>query len=168
MVEAAGIAFIGPSSAPMNAMGDKINSKKIAIDAGCFTIPGFQGEVPDEETAVKLANEVGYPVMIKASAGGGGKGMRVAYTDDEVREGFRLSKAEALSSFGDDRMLIERFIEDPHHIEIQVLADTHGNVVAFPERYPCSPMVLILIDCVVNARCSAVTRRSWRSLLPAS
>ena len=83
---------------------------------------------------MKLAAEVGYPVMIKASAGGGGKGMRVAYTDSELREGFRLSKAEALSSFGDDRMLIERFIEDPHHIEIQVLADSFGNVAAFPER----------------------------------
>ena len=134
MVEAAGIVFIGPSAGPMNAMGDKINSKKIAKDAGCFVIPGFQGEVPDEDAAVRLAAEVGYPVMIKASAGGGGKGMRVAYNDKEVREGFRLSKSEALASFGDDRMLIERFIEDPHHIEIQVLADTHGNVVAFPER----------------------------------
>ncbi len=134
MAEAAGIVFIGPSSAPMNAMGDKINSKKIVKAAGCYTIPGFEGEVESEDAAVKLANEVGYPVMIKASAGGGGKGMRVAYNDAEVREGFRLSKAEALSSFGDDRMLIERFIENPHHIEIQVLADTHGNVVAFPER----------------------------------
>lgn len=118
----------------MNAMGDKINSKKIAKDAGCFVIPGYEGEVENEDVAVKLAQEVGYPVMIKASAGGGGKGMRVAYNDAEVREGFKLSKAEALSSFGDDRMLIERFIENPHHIEIQVLADTQGNVVAFPER----------------------------------
>lgn len=134
MVEAAGIAFIGPSSHPMNLLGDKINSKKIAKDANCFVIPGFEGEVETEDRAVELAREVGYPVMIKASAGGGGKGMRVAYNDDEVREGFRISKAEALSSFGDDRMLIERFIENPHHIEIQVLADTHGNVVAFPER----------------------------------
>jgi propionyl-CoA carboxylase alpha chain len=134
LVESNGIVFIGPSSAPMLAMGDKINSKKIVKNAGCFVIPGFEGEVENEDVAVKLANEVGYPVMIKASAGGGGKGMRVAYNDTEVREGFRLSKAEALSSFGDDRMLIERFIENPHHIEIQVLADTHGNVVAFPER----------------------------------
>jgi len=133
-VEAAGIAFIGPSSYPMHAMGDKINSKLIAKEANCFVIPGFEGEVTDEEHAAKLANEVGYPVMIKASAGGGGKGMRVAFNDDEVKEGFRVSKAEALSSFGDDRMLIERFIEDPHHIEIQVVADSHGNVVAFPER----------------------------------
>lgn len=134
LCEHEGIVFIGPSSAPMLALGDKINSKKIAKDAGCFTIPGFQGEVVDENHAVVLAREVGYPVMIKASAGGGGKGMRVAYNDAEVVEGFRLSKAEALSSFGDDRMLIERFIEDPHHIEIQVMADMYGNVVAFPER----------------------------------
>lgn len=134
MVESAGIAFIGPTSKPMELLGDKIQSKKVAKDANCFVIPGFEGEVNDENHAAQLANEVGYPVMIKASAGGGGKGMRVAYNDAEVREGFRLSKAEALSSFGDDRMLIERFIEDPHHIEIQVIADSHGNVVAFPER----------------------------------
>lgn len=133
-VEAAGIAFMGPPGAPMLAMGDKINSKKIAADAGCFIIPGFAGEVETENDASRIAKDVGYPVMIKASAGGGGKGMRVAYNDKEVREGFRLSKSEALSSFGDDRMLIERFIEDPHHIEIQVIADGHGNVVAFPER----------------------------------
>lgn len=149
MVEAAGIKFIGPSSAPMNAMGDKINSKKIAKEANCFVIPGYEGEVVDEEHAVKLAKEVGYPVMIKASAGGGGKGMRVAFNDDEIREGYRLSKAEALSSFGDDRMLIERFIENPHHIEIQVLADTHGNVVAFPER-----------DCSVQRRNQKVVEES--------
>lgn len=134
LCEQAGIKFIGPTAYSMNAMGDKINSKKIATDAKCFIIPGYQGEVADENEAVRLANEVGYPVMMKASAGGGGKGMRVAYNDAETREGFKLSKAEALSSFGDDRMLIERFIENPHHIEIQVLADTHGNVVAFPER----------------------------------
>jgi propionyl-CoA carboxylase alpha chain len=118
----------------MNQMGDKINSKKVAKDAGCFIIPGFQGEVETEESARQIAGEIGYPVMIKASAGGGGKGMRIAYNDTEVVEGFRLSKAEALSSFGDDRMLIERYIEDPHHIEIQVLADNFGNVIAFPER----------------------------------
>ena len=138
----------------MNDMGDKINSKKIAKAAGCFTIPGFQGEVLDEDHAVKIATEVGYPVMIKASAGGGGKGMRVAYNENEVREGFRLSKAEALSSFGDDRMLIERFIEDPHHIEIQVLADTHGNIVAFPER-----------ECSVQRRNQKVIEESPSCLL---
>jgi len=109
MVEKAGIAFIGPPSSSMDAMGDKINSKKIAKDAGCYVIPGFEGEVDSEEKAVSLAKDIGYPVMIKASAGGGGKGMRVAYDADQLREGFRLSKAEALSSFGDDRMLIERF-----------------------------------------------------------
>lgn len=134
MLEKNNIAFIGPSSGPMLAMGDKINSKKIATEAGVNIIPGFDGEVADAEQAVKIAHEIGFPVMMKASAGGGGKGMRVAYTDDEVREGFALSKAEAAASFGDDRMLIERFIEDPHHIEIQVMADSHGNVVAFPER----------------------------------
>eukprot|EP01038_Epipyxis_sp_PR26KG_P007590 gene7590-10339_t len=154
MVEAAGIAFIGPSSAPMNAMGDKINSKKIAKDAGCFIIPGYQGEVATGEDAVRLAKEVGYPVMIKASAGGGGKGMRVAYNDAEVVEGFKLSKAEALSSFGDDRMLIERFIENPHHIEIQVLADSFGNVVAFPER-----------ECSVQRRNQKVVEESPSCLL---
>eukprot|EP01036_Dinobryon_divergens_P027269 gene27269-36008_t len=104
MVEAAGLKFIGPSSGPMLAMGDKINSKIIAKKAGVNVIPGFEGEVPDADTAVQLARDVvGYPVMLKASAGGGGKGMRVAYTDDEVREGFLLSKSEAMSSFGDDR-----------------------------------------------------------------
>lgn len=154
LVEASGIKFIGPSSAPMNAMGDKINSKLIAKNAGCFVIPGFEGEVRDEDHAAQLAKEVGFPVMIKASAGGGGKGMRVAYNEKEVREGFRLSKAEALSSFGDDRMLIERFIEDPHHIEIQVLADTHGNVVAFPER-----------ECSVQRRNQKVVEESPSCLL---
>lgn len=134
MVEKQGIVFLGPTGASMDAMGDKIHSKKLAKDAGVHTIPGFEGEVADEDEAARLGTEIGYPVMIKASAGGGGKGMRIAYNDAEVREGFRLSKAEALSSFGDDRMLIERFIEDPHHIEIQVIADSFGNVAAFPER----------------------------------
>ena len=134
MVEAAGIAFIGPSSKPMNLLGDKIHSKKVASAAKCNIIPGFDGEIRDIDHCVEEANKVGYPVMVKASAGGGGKGMRVAYNDAEVIEGYTLSKAEAASSFGDDRMLIERFVEDPHHIEIQVLADVHGNVVAFPER----------------------------------
>jgi len=154
MVESAGIAFIGPSSGPMNSMGDKINSKKIAKAANCYVIPGYEGEVENEDAAARLAADVGYPVMIKASAGGGGKGMRVAYNEKEVREGFRLSKAEALSSFGDDRMLIERFIEDPHHIEIQVLADTHGNVVAFPER-----------ECSVQRRNQKVVEESPSCLL---
>lgn len=154
MVEEAGLAFIGPSSAPMHSMGDKISSKVIAKEAGCFVIPGYEGEVESEDDAVRLANDVGYPVMIKASAGGGGKGMRVAYTDAEVKEGFRLSKAEAMSSFGDDRMLIERFVENPHHIEIQVLADIHGNVVAFPER-----------ECSVQRRNQKVVEESPSCLL---
>lgn len=134
MVEKSSIAFIGPSSAPMHQMGDKISSKKVAKEANCHVIPGYEGEVKDAETAVHLAHEIGYPVMIKASAGGGGKGMRVAYNDDDVLEGFQLCKAEAMSSFGNDSMLIEKFIEDPHHIEIQVIADSFGNVAAFPER----------------------------------
>jgi propionyl-CoA carboxylase alpha chain len=129
-------------------------SKLIAKNAGCFVIPGYEGEVDDEDHAVALSQEVGYPVMIKASAGGGGKGMRVAYNDEELREGFRMSKAEALSSFGDDRMLIERFIEDPHHIEIQVVADTHGNVIAFPER-----------ECSVQRRNQKVIEESPSCLL---
>ncbi|KAF0754347.1 hypothetical protein AaE_005370 [Aphanomyces astaci] len=137
-LDKAGVTFIGPGFHAIEAMGDKIESKQIAIDAGVRatvnTIPGFQGVIQDEDEAVKVAREVGYPVMVKASAGGGGKGMRVAYNDAEVREGYRLSKEEAANSFGDDRMFIEKFIEDPRHIEIQLLADTHGNYVPFPER----------------------------------
>lgn len=157
MVEEAGIAFIGPSSRPMNLLGDKINSKKVAAEANCSIIPGFDGEVLDAAHCVKLANEVGYPVMIKASAGGGGKGMRVAYNDAQVVEGFRVCKAEAAASFGDDRMLIERFIENPHHIEIQVVADTHGNVVAFPER-----------ECSVQRRNQKVVEESPSCLVDAA
>lgn len=134
MVEAAGITFIGPSGSAMDAMGDKIHSKKIAKDAGCFVVPGFEGEVKDVDMAAELAKDIGYPVMLKASAGGGGKGMRIAHNETELREGYQTCINEARSSFGDDRMLIERFIEDPHHIEIQVIADSHGNVAAFPER----------------------------------
>jgi propionyl-CoA carboxylase alpha chain len=133
-VEQAGLVFIGPTSSSMNAMGDKINSKKIAAEAGCSVIPGFKGEIMDAEEAVKVSKDIGYPVMIKASAGGGGKGMRIANTDEELIEAFKLCKNEALSSFGDNRMLIEKYIENPHHIEIQVLADSFGNVVSFVER----------------------------------
>lgn len=118
----------------IDSMGDKIKSKQIAIDAGINTIPGFQGEISDEEHACEIAQQVGYPVMIKASAGGGGKGMRIAWNDDDAREGFRLSREEAAASFGDDRLFIEKFIEEPHHVEIQLLADTQGKVVCFPER----------------------------------
>ncbi|MEK9945954.1 MAG: acetyl/propionyl/methylcrotonyl-CoA carboxylase subunit alpha [Alphaproteobacteria bacterium] len=129
-----GITFIGPKADAIAAMGDKIESKKLADKAGVSTVPGFLGEVPDADAAVKIARDVGYPVMIKASAGGGGKGMRIARDDDSVREGFERAVSEAKSSFGDDRVFIERYVETPRHIEIQVLADTHGNVLYLGER----------------------------------
>ncbi|CAI9727821.1 propionyl-CoA carboxylase alpha chain, mitochondrial-like [Octopus vulgaris] len=129
-----GVAFIGPNSASIQSMGDKIESKRIAGDAQVNLIPGFDGEVQDVEHCVQLANEIGYPVMIKASAGGGGKGMRIARSDKEARDAFRLSTQEAAASFGDDRMLIEKFIDNPRHIEIQVLCDQHGNAVYLNER----------------------------------
>ena len=128
------IKFIGPSSFAIHAMGDKIESKELAIKAGVNTIPGYLGIVANDQEAIKIARDIGYPVMIKASAGGGGKGMRIAYNDEEVKTGFRLSKDEAKSSFGDDRLFVEKFIEDPRHIEIQLIADSHGNVAALPER----------------------------------
>lgn len=128
------IAFIGPPKGAIEAMGDKITSKKIAADAGVSTVPGFMGLIDDADHAVKIATQIGYPVMIKASAGGGGKGMRIAYNDDEAREGFDRSKSEAASSFGDDRIFIEKFVEQPRHIEIQVLADSHGNCIYLGER----------------------------------
>ena len=133
-LEAAGIAFIGPPAGAIEAMGDKITSKRIAKEAGVSTIPGHDGVVVDADDAVRIANEVGYPVMLKASAGGGGKGMRIARNDAECREGFDRAGSEARSSFGDDRLFIERFIEEPRHIEIQVLADHHGNAVYLGER----------------------------------
>jgi len=129
-----GVTFIGPKADAIAAMGDKIESKKLADKADVSTVPGFLGEVPDGEAAVKIARDVGYPVMIKASAGGGGKGMRIARDDDSVREGFERAVSEAKSSFGDDRVFIERYVENPRHIEIQVLADTHGNVLYLGER----------------------------------
>ncbi|MEM9104212.1 MAG: acetyl/propionyl/methylcrotonyl-CoA carboxylase subunit alpha [Pseudomonadota bacterium] len=129
-----GIAFIGPPKGAIEAMGDKITSKKIADDAGVSTVPGFMGLIDDAEHAVTIATEIGYPVMIKASAGGGGKGMRIAWTDEEAREGFERSKSEAASSFGDDRIFIEKFVTEPRHIEIQVLADTRGNCIYLGER----------------------------------
>ncbi|MEO0496758.1 MAG: biotin carboxylase N-terminal domain-containing protein, partial [Pseudomonadota bacterium] len=131
---AEGIAFIGPPPKAIEAMGDKITSKKIADEAGVSTVPGHMGLIDDAEHAVRIASEIGYPVMIKASAGGGGKGMRIAYSDDEAREGFERSKSEAASSFGDDRIFIEKFVEQPRHIEIQVLADAHGNCIYLGER----------------------------------
>ncbi|KAJ3299794.1 hypothetical protein HK104_006923 [Borealophlyctis nickersoniae] len=129
-----GAVFIGPNEKAMAAMGDKIASKVFAKEANVNTIPGFNGVVTDADHAVKIANEIGYPVMIKASAGGGGKGMRIAWNDKEAREAFRMSSAEALSSFGDDRLLVEKFVEHPRHIEIQLIGDQHGNVVYLPER----------------------------------
>ncbi|SEW28094.1 biotin carboxyl carrier protein /biotin carboxylase [Aliiroseovarius sediminilitoris] len=131
---AAGVAFIGPPVGAIEAMGDKITSKKIAQEADVSTVPGYMGLIEDADEAVKISNEIGYPVMIKASAGGGGKGMRIAWNDDEAREGFQSSKNEAASSFGDDRIFIEKFVTQPRHIEIQVLCDSHGNGVYLGER----------------------------------
>ncbi|MGR3716422.1 MAG: acetyl-CoA carboxylase biotin carboxylase subunit [Thermohalobaculum sp.] len=133
-LEAEGIAFIGPPAGAIEAMGDKITSKKLAAAAGVTTIPGYMGLIRDAEEAVKIATQVGYPVMIKASAGGGGKGMRVAWNDEEAREGFQSSKNEAAASFGDDRIFIEKFVTGPRHIEIQVLGDKHGNCLYLGER----------------------------------
>jgi propionyl-CoA carboxylase alpha chain len=133
-LEKEGIIFIGPKVKAIEAMGDKITSKKIAAEAGVSTVPGYMGLIDDAEHAVKISKEIGYPVMIKASAGGGGKGMRIAWNDEEAREGFARSKSEAASSFGDDRIFIEKFIVEPRHIEIQLLGDGHGNVVYLNER----------------------------------
>jgi propionyl-CoA carboxylase alpha chain len=133
-LEAAGIVFIGPTPAAIAAMGDKIESKKLATKAGVSTVPGHLGIIPDAGEAARIAREIGYPVMIKASAGGGGKGMRIARDDDELREGFRAARSEAKSSFADDRLFVEKYIEHPRHIEIQVLGDAHGNVIHLGER----------------------------------
>ena len=133
-LEAAGVAFIGPPKGAIEAMGDKITSKKLAQEANVSTVPGYMGLIEDADEAVKISNQVGYPVMIKASAGGGGKGMRIAWNDDEAREGFQSSKNEAANSFGDDRIFIEKFVTQPRHIEIQVLCDKHGNGVYLHER----------------------------------
>jgi propionyl-CoA carboxylase alpha chain len=129
-----GIAFIGPNIKAVEVMGDKIESKKFANAAKVNTVPGYLGVIKDAEEAVKIANEIGYPVMIKASAGGGGKGMRIAWSESEVADGFTSSVSEAKSSFGDDRVFIEKFVTQPRHIEIQVLGDKHGNVVYVHER----------------------------------
>uniref|UniRef100_A0A915A7Q6 Propionyl-CoA carboxylase alpha chain, mitochondrial n=3 Tax=Parascaris univalens TaxID=6257 RepID=A0A915A7Q6_PARUN len=133
-LEEAGAKFIGPNSKAILAMGDKIHSKRIATEARVNMIPGYDGEINDDDECVKVANQIGYPVMIKASAGGGGKGMRIAWNDKEARDGYRLSKQEAKSSFGDDRMLVEKFIDNPRHIEMQVLCDKHGNAIWLNER----------------------------------
>ena len=129
-----GVAWIGPNVHAIDAMGDKIRSKQLAAKAGVSTIPGADGEISDAETARVAAQKIGYPVMLKASAGGGGKGMRIARSDEEVIDGFKAARNEAKSSFGDDRILIEKFVEEPRHIEIQVLGDKHGNVVHLNER----------------------------------
>jgi propionyl-CoA carboxylase alpha chain len=133
-LEKEGIAFIGPPAGAIAAMGDKIESKKLAKAAGVNVVPGFVGEIKDTDHAVEISNDIGYPVMMKASAGGGGKGMRLAYSEKDVREGFEATKREGLNSFGDDRVFIEKFIEDPRHIEIQILGDKHGNVLYLNER----------------------------------
>ena len=130
----AGIAFVGPPPAAIAAMGDKIESKKLAKAAGVNVVPGFLGEIDSTDHAVRIAGEIGYPVMMKASAGGGGKGMRLAYSEQDVREGYEATKREGLASFGDDRVFIEKFIESPRHIEIQVLGDQHGTIVYLGER----------------------------------
>ncbi|OQM75819.1 acetyl-CoA carboxylase biotin carboxylase subunit [Manganibacter manganicus] len=133
-LEEEGIVFIGPKPMAIRAMGDKIESKKFANDAKVSTVPGFLGVIEDADQAEKIAGQIGYPVMIKASAGGGGKGMRIAWDKTEVRDGFERARSEAKSSFGDDRVFIEKFVVDPRHIEIQVLADAHGNAIYLGER----------------------------------
>ena len=129
-----GVTFIGPPEHAIKSMGDKITSKKIAQDAGVNTVPGYMGIIDDDKEAVRISKQIGYPVMIKASAGGGGKGMRIAWNDTEVKEGFESSKNEAANSFGDDRIFIEKFVTQPRHIEIQILADTQGNCIYLGER----------------------------------
>ncbi|TYO84631.1 acetyl-CoA carboxylase biotin carboxylase subunit [Oceanicella actignis] len=133
-LEDEGVVFIGPPASAIEAMGDKITSKKLAAEAGVSTVPGYMGLIADADEAVRISEQIGYPVMIKASAGGGGKGMRIAWNAEEVREGFQSSKNEAMSSFGDDRIFIEKFVTQPRHIEIQVMGDRHGNVIHLNER----------------------------------
>jgi propionyl-CoA carboxylase alpha chain len=153
----AGIVFIGPNPKAIAAMGDKIESKKAAARAKVSTVPGHLGVIADETQAVKIADEIGYPVMIKASAGGGGKGMRIAHSKAEVAEGFARARSEAKSSFGDDRVFIEKFIVDPRHIEIQVLGDKHGNVIHLGER-----------ECSIQRRNQKVVEEAPSPLLDAS
>jgi propionyl-CoA carboxylase alpha chain len=153
----AGIVFIGPNPGAIAAMGDKIESKKAAAAAKVSTVPGFLGVIESPEHAVKIADEIGYPVMIKASAGGGGKGMRIAHSASEVAEGFARAKSEAASSFGDDRVFVEKFIVDPRHIEIQVLGDKHGNVIHLGER-----------ECSIQRRNQKVVEEAPSPLLDAA
>ncbi|MDO4769456.1 MAG: biotin carboxylase N-terminal domain-containing protein, partial [Brachymonas sp.] len=133
-VEEEGLVFIGPKHASIAAMGDKIASKKLALQAKVNTIPGYNDPIESAEQAVSIAKDIGYPVMIKASAGGGGKGLRVAFNDKEAAEGFESCRNEARNSFGDERVFIEKFVEQPRHIEIQVLGDAFGNVIYLHER----------------------------------
>ena len=144
-----GIAFIGPPPSAIAAMGDKIESKKLAKAAGVNVVPGFVGEIADTDQAVAIARDIGFPVMMKASAGGGGKGMRLAFSEGDVREGFEAVRREAKASFGDDRVFIEKFVEQPRHIEIQVLGDTHGNILHLNER-----------DCSIQRRHQKVVEES--------
>src|SRR6266700_15634 len=153
----AGIVFIGPNPAAIAAMGDKIAAKTAAAAAKVSTVPGHLGVIADEMQAVTIAEAIGYPVMIKASAGGGGKGMRIAYAASEVAEGFARARSEAKSSFGDDRIFIEKFITDPRHIEIQVLGDRHGNVIHLGER-----------ECSIQRRNQKVIEESPSPLLDAA
>src|SRR6202167_3341166 len=154
---AAGIVFIGPNPKAIAAMGDKIESKKAAAAAKVSTVPGHLGVIEDDREAAKIADEIGYPVMSKASAGGGGKGMRIAHSRDEVADGFARARSEAKSSFGDDRVFIEKFITDPRRVEIQVLGDKHGNVIYLGER-----------ECSIQRRNQKVIEESPSPLLDAA
>ncbi len=156
-LKAEGVAFIGPPPVAIEAMGDKITSKKIAASAGVSTVPGHMGLIADADEALRIAGSIGYPVMIKASAGGGGKGMRIAWNDSEAREGFQSSKNEAKASFGDDRIFIEKFVTQPRHIEIQVLGDQHGNLVYLGER-----------ECSIQRRNQKVVEEAPSSFLDAA
>jgi propionyl-CoA carboxylase alpha chain len=153
----AGVVFVGPNARAIAAMGDKIESKKAAAKAKVSTVPGHLGVIADEKQAVKIADEIGYPVMIKASAGGGGKGMRIAHSRAEVAEGFARARSEAKSSFGDDRVFIEKFIVDPRHVEIQVLGDKHGNIIYLGER-----------ECSIQRRNQKVVEEAPSPLLDAA
>ena len=156
-LENAGIVFIGPNARAIAAMGDKIESKKVAAAAKVSTVPGYLGVIDDAGAAVRIADEIGYPVMIKASAGGRGKGMRIAYDKSEVADGFARARSEAKSSFGDDRVFIEKFITDPRHIEIQVLGDKHGNIIHLGER-----------ECSIQRRNQKVVEEAPSPLLDAA
>src|SRR5512144_48896 len=156
-LEKAGIVFIGPNPKAIAAMGDKIESKKAAAAAKVSTVPGHLGVIENDAEAMEIAEEIGYPVMIKASAGGGGKGMRIAYSKAEVAEGFIRARSEAKSSFGDERVFIEKYIVDPRHIEIQVLGDKHGNVIHLGER-----------ECSIQRRNQKVVEEAPSPLLDAA